>query len=108
MHVNRILNTIVAVAGAALLTSAFVTAAEAQRGPCTTRTEVVSWLDERFDERPAGFGLIGDQAVLELFKSADGTWTVIVTDRNKRTCLVAAGDSWVDIEPPAMPVSTDR
>lgn len=108
MFGTRFLSTIAALGAGALFVVAFVSSADAQRGPCTTRAEVISWLGDRFDERPAGFGLIGGQAVLELFRSSEGTWTVIVTDRQKKTCLVAAGDSWVDLDPPATPASAGQ
>lgn len=92
--------------GVVLVGLAGTIAAQAQAPPCGPRSEIVSWLDVQFQERQAGFGLIDDRAVMELYKSAEGSWSLIVTDRLRRTCFVASGNSWVDVPPPAIQAET--
>jgi hypothetical protein len=92
----------------AILSATGPPAAMAQTGPCAARSEIIEWLDDRFHEHQTGLGVIGTGAVLELFTSIDGTWTIIVTDRAQRTCAIAAGTSWTQIEPPAIKASDDR
>ena len=54
-------------------------------------------LHERYEETRRGIGLSGAKQVLEVFASAGGTWTVVVTDPEGRTCLVASGRGWEDL-----------
>ncbi|QDZ01792.1 hypothetical protein FQ775_16205 [Nitratireductor mangrovi] len=70
------------------------------RGPCGDRDSIVEWLDERHGESQSGFGLAGDRALLELFTSVEGTWTILLSGTTGRSCLMAAGTSWTDVEPP--------
>ena len=45
-------------------------------------------------------GLAGQSAVIELFVSTTGSWTLMATDTKGVACLIAAGEAWQD-EPPA-------
>src|SRR5690606_41629380 len=47
-----------------------------------------------FNERQKAVGLLGEQAVMEVFASEQGTWTILTTDTNGTSCIVAAGDGW--------------
>ncbi|CAI2932603.1 hypothetical protein [Aminobacter niigataensis] len=38
--------------------------------------------------------MVGNSAVIEVFVSATGTWTMLMTDVRGRSCIVAAGDGW--------------
>ena len=106
MFINRIIKNAAILPVLAIIGFAGVGMAGAQGPPCGSRSEIVPWLEGQFQERQAGFGLIDDRAVMELYKSTHGSWTLIVTDRLKRTCLVASGNSWVDVPPPAIPAQT--
>jgi len=77
---------------AAMLTLAVVPA-EAQLF-CGKRKEMVARLDETFRERRIGYGLAGSTMIVEVFVSARGTWTMLMTDIEGRSCIVAAGDGW--------------
>lgn len=101
MFTKKIIRHAAAILGAAVMFTALAGGAHAQVRACGPRSEVISWLESRFQERQAGFGLVGDRAVMELYTSSAGTWTLIVTDPLKRTCFVASGHSWVDVPPPA-------
>ena len=35
--------------------------------------------------------------VVEIFTSASGSWTIVVTRPDGQTCLVASGQAWEDI-----------
>lgn len=41
-----------------------------------------------------GYGAAGAFAIMEIYASATGTWTVIVTDVTGMSCIVAAGEGW--------------
>ncbi len=67
--------------------------AEAQIG-CGMRDVIVARLDQLFHEHRIGYGLVGQVAVVELYVSTAGTWTVLMTDVSGRTCIVGAGEGW--------------
>ncbi len=61
---------------------------------CGERTRFIERLDQRYKEAPAALGMIDNGSVLELLTSSDGTWTILVTAPNGKTCLVASGENW--------------
>lgn len=73
-------------------------AGTAQAAPrCGERSEVLDMLQGNYDETRRGIGVAGPTQVLEVFASIEGTWTVVVTDPDGRTCLVASGRGWEDL-----------
>ncbi len=76
--------------------------AKAQGIQCGNREQMVKTLDKRFREHRFAMGLSSSVSLLEIFVSKKGTWTIITTRANGRTCIVAAGKSWTN-----MPVEPD-
>ena len=80
-------------------TLATVPAAHAQER-CALHAAAVKHLEGQFNERAVGRGLADEgHAMVELFTSKGGSWTLVVTGINKRSCIIASGDSWHN--PPA-------
>ena len=75
--------------------------APASAAACMARESLVGYLAERFAEQPRAVGLILDRRVMELFVSARGTWSIVLTDPRGIACLVMAGDGWDQV--PAAP-----
>jgi hypothetical protein len=65
--------------------------AAAQCGPHDKITEVLS---QRFQENRQSLGLAGRAALIEIFVSTQGTWTMTSTNAQGLTCVVAAGEAW--------------
>lgn len=64
---------------------------------CGERSDVLTKLAVDFRERPASVALTNDGQLLEVLKSDSKlTWTILITNPNGVTCLVAAGESWQD------------
>ena len=74
----------------------------AEAAQCAPREQVVAGLATGFDEVRRGAGLTrnheGQAQVVEVFTSAAGTWTVVVTMPDGMTCLVASGEAWQDVK----------
>lgn len=71
---------------------------------CAPRADVLAGLRGRFSEDPVAIGLSNAGGVVEVLASADGaTWTLIVTDPQGVTCLMAAGEFWEAATPHADP-----
>ncbi len=64
-------------------------------GPaCAVRSKVVGHLAETFSETRKGIGMASNNAVLEVFTSESGSWTITVTLPSGMTCLLATGQGW--------------
>lgn len=61
---------------------------------CGVRNEMVRALHDQFREEPQAVGQVDDQAVIEVFVSNTGTWTILATGTDGMSCLVASGDGW--------------
>ena len=73
----------------------FATAAPAvAQSRCGERSDIIQQLETRFQETQQAIGLASNGAVLEIFASPVGTWTVLMTYPNGKTCLMAVGDAW--------------
>lgn len=82
-----------------LLLPASATSAQQNCGP---RDHALGQLENRHHEHAAGRGLTPDgEAMFELFVSKSGSWTVLVSDPNGRSCVVAVGESWDEMKPPS-------
>jgi hypothetical protein len=85
------------VAGAALLLSG---SALAQVPRCAPHADLVTILDQTFDEHQQGYGLIEPRAVLEIYASEKGGWTIIATGTDGISCVLAVGLGWENVPQP--------
>ncbi len=71
--------------------------AEAQ-SVCAERENMITKLKKKYGETERGMGLSGTEAVIEIWSSEKtGTWTIVMTRPNGITCVMAAGESWMEI-----------
>ncbi|MEM1233196.1 MAG: hypothetical protein AAGH70_03640 [Pseudomonadota bacterium] len=62
---------------------------------CATRDSIATALSIKYGEQPVSGGLQGDSRLVEVFVSEkDNTWTILVTEANGVSCIVAAGTNW--------------
>ncbi len=61
---------------------------------CGLHTDIVKNLAKIRSEMPQAIGISSEGALLEVLVSSTGTWTILVTDPNRTTCLVATGQDW--------------
>ncbi|QDO97897.1 hypothetical protein FNB15_11745 [Ferrovibrio terrae] len=82
--------SLVAIAG-------FTPAAQAQQQAtlCGLRDDMGTMLDQRFGEQPQAGGIVGDR-IVELLVSQTGSWTILITSADGRSCVVTGGDDWTD------------
>ena len=62
--------------------------------PCGARDEIVKKLSEEFKEAPQSVGVVNKDAVVEVFVSENGTWTIIASGTDGQSCVVSSGESW--------------
>ena len=69
--------------------------AESQPQPiCGERNAVVKSLSDQFNERPQAVGMVDKDAVMEVFVSDSGSWTILATGTDGISCLVSSGEGW--------------
>ncbi len=61
---------------------------------CSDRASFLEQLNGRYQENPVGLGLASSGAVLEILASKGGIWTILVTQPNGTSCVVATGEAW--------------
>lgn len=69
-------------------------AALADQEVCGPRAQIVDKLAHQFKESQQAVGLVNDKAVLEIYVSSQGTWTIIATGTDGNSCLLSAGKDW--------------
>lgn len=73
-------------------------AAQAQQ-VCVMRDAAAERLEKQFGERVQGRGLANaGQAMFELFVGEKGSWTMVVSDPKGRSCVIASGDNWQQLQ----------
>lgn len=105
MRFHIIRGALIGIAGALALGLAAMTlmspAASAQSATCLTHDSLAKLLDERYAERRVAAGLAAGGALIELFASAeDASWTMVVTTAAGESCVMAAGEHWMDFKQP--------
>ena len=70
---------------------------------CGDRGAIVHHLEQRYQERPSGLGLMPDGNLIEILVSSSGTWTLLVSRPDGASCAVAAGDHWQSAVPAGKP-----
>ena len=81
---------------AAVLLFTGAESATTQSNACAPRDDLIAQLGSQFNESQKAVGLLGEQAVMEVFASDQGTRTILTTDTNGTSCIVAAGEGWDD------------
>lgn len=78
----------------ALTATTLTTTAQAQAA-CAARDQVISRLETKYGESRQSIGLAPNNGVFEVYASAEtGTWTIVMTQPNGVTCLVASGSAF--------------
>lgn len=80
---------------ASAVAGAFMVSSAATSDPvCGDRDEIVKTLQSHFNEQPQAIGVVDQNAVIEVFVSDRGTWTILATGTDGNSCLVSSGESW--------------
>lgn len=93
------------IAFTALTCSIFASAQSAMaQTACAPRDQMIAKLQSSYGEDRMGAGLRGEASLFEVWASADsGTWTILVTDTEGVSCIMASGDTWLDM--PTVPAA---
>ncbi len=68
---------------------------------CGPYEEVLNRLKNQYNEIPIGIGVSANQqSIFEILVSPSGSWTIIQTQTNKLSCIMADGKGWIQKKPP--------
>ena len=66
-----------------------------QTQQCDQRARVIGHLAQKYKEAPVAVGVTSNGGMVEVLTTGDGgTWTIILSNPNGTSCLVAAGEGW--------------
>ena len=66
-----------------------------QAQQCDQRARVIGHLAQKYKEAPVAIGVTSTGGMVEVLTTGDGgTWTIILSNPNGTSCLVAAGEGW--------------
>ena len=68
-------------------------------GMCGKRVDFIKALNDKYQETGKALGIAGQVNLVEVFASKAGTWTILVTTPEGKSCIIAAGSSWEDLPP---------
>ncbi len=87
-----------ALAAAAILSAPETTAraqTPGQAQQCDQRAKDIGHLAQKYQEAPVAIGVTASGGMVEVLTTGDGgTWTIILSNPNGTSCLVAAGEGW--------------
>jgi hypothetical protein len=61
---------------------------------CSERSNIVSELEQNFKESATAVGMVDNNAVVEVFVSDSGSWTILATGTDGQSCIISAGEGW--------------
>ena len=62
---------------------------------CDQRDTVIKLLEDKYKEAPVAIGVTNNGGLVEVLSNdGGGTWSIIVTNTDGVSCLVAAGEGW--------------
>jgi len=64
---------------------------------CGSHQTITDSLKKSYTEAPVSMGITVGGGVVEVFASQEGTWTLVVTQPNGTTRLIAAGQDWENL-----------
>lgn len=82
---------------AAVLVATSLALPASAQSVCGERNKFLEHLGSNYQEGPIAMGLVSDGNVLEVLASNGGSWTIIVTRPDGKSCVVATGDGWEDV-----------
>jgi len=72
-------------------------ASHASDAVCLDRKVIADRLASYHQEKPEAAGLASNGQVLEVFTSRNGSWTLVLTDADGSSCVIASGNAWTPL-----------
>lgn len=86
---------VIILAATAATGSAVIATSPVIAAACAPRDEFAKHLATNYREESQGIGVTNDGSLFEVFASDNGSWSLLITNGRKISCIVAAGEMWV-------------
>ena len=87
----------------ALTIGSFLIAPAAWAQPvCGSHNTVSDNLKKAYSEAPVSMGITTGGGIIEIFASNEGSWTMVITQPDGVSCLIAVGQNWENLPDPKM------
>lgn len=87
----------------ALILGSILTVPAALAQPvCGSHNTVTDNLKNAYAEAPISMGVTTSGGIIEVFASEEGSWTLVITQPNGVSCLIAVGQDWENLPKPEM------
>ena len=90
-----------ALATSTMLSLSLIGTASAAEQICKRGDIIVASLTEKYGEAAQSMGLDKSGNLLEIFASAEGSWTALLTSPRGQACAVGAGEAFGQVNLPA-------
>ena len=87
---------------AATLVGAVTAQSAAAMNHCGTRSDVTSELNDKYSESHVASGLQSEEGLVEIWAEEGGSWTILLTRPDGKTCVMASGTHWLEALTPEM------
>lgn len=75
-----------------------LTGPSAAASRCAPHDDIVKVLNKKYQETRRALAVVSATAVMEIFLSPEGTWTMLVTNTQGIACITASGEAWQDVK----------
>ena len=83
---------------AAVLAAFFMPAVASAQPICGARQSLLDNLAKHHGAAPVAVGLAASGQVVEVLVGRTGSWSIVVSNPDGRSCLMGAGEGWQDLE----------
>ena len=90
----RSLSLVAALAAMSLVSITDIAEAATQ---CGNHDKILDVLGNRFKETRRVMGVVNAKAVMEIFMSPQGTWTMVITNTSGLSCITSSGEEWQEV-----------
>lgn len=66
---------------------------------CADHAKLTERLTKKFKETRLGVGITKGNEMVEVFVGPDGSFTIILTNAKKKSCVATLGDNWQTVFP---------
>lgn len=101
-HVMRRITEVALSTFILILAAILFAPAVAAQAVCGSHQSVSEKLKKSYTETPVSMGVTTTGGIIEVFVSPEGSWTLVVTQPNGMSCLIAAGQDWETLPKPKM------
>ncbi len=85
-----------------ILAAILLAPATAAQPVCGSHQSIAEKLKKSYTETPTSMGVTTGGGIVEVYALPEGSWTLVMTQPNGMSCLIAAGQAWETLPQPKL------